>query len=254
MAPRAEAPDPAYQPGIAGVASIKAKPQRWRVNMNGIPDTSMSGAVMLQQPTRWSHDFDPDTGNSRASLITETPLFDNHPQAPTPPIGSSDASLATTEFVSNAGAGTVAEAVMRSREGAVDGFNARPGDIGEYLAYTVPPPGVELTSAQVTVIGQLELPAGDWDVSATGCWSIPSVGNTAITYICAISDTTTFPGFPNFGGVASTVMPLSQIDTALNCGLRMLTATPKIMFLLGYCSFVAGRMWSYGFIGARRRR
>jgi hypothetical protein len=226
---------------------------RFVVNPQGFPDTSISGPVMLQQPPRWTHDFDPLSGDTRAHLPSVVPIFANPPAAATPPPGTSDSTLATTEFVSDAMAQAVIEAVAKARIGTTDGFNAAPGEIGEFLFVTNPPPGSEILTGSLWPMLTLEIPAGDWDVSAQTGFAFSGLNPPGLYYLMAISETTNFPGFPNGGGGASTtVIPVN--DTVMTCFQRVLTAQPKTLFLLAYSVFPAGRMYAWGFMSARRRR
>lgn len=211
---------------------------------------------MLQQPSRWSHDFDPDTGISRASLPAETPMFFNIPSAPTPEPGTSDTSLATTEFVYQSQEGFIDLAVQRAREGDITGFPGPPGQIGEYRSVNIPGPGTELTSGTIAVIGQLELPAGDWDLSATIVWNWVGVPPQPSCYMaCALNETSAFPGFANFGGAASVNQTPSGADMTLPLYWRVMRAQSTIVMMLSYCTgFLPGRMFSYGFMQARRAR
>jgi hypothetical protein len=222
----------------------------------GMADTSISGPVMLQQPPRWSHDFD-ETGQTRATLRSVIPVYENPPQVPTPPEGSSDTTTATTEFVDRAMHQAVLEAVRKARIGVTDGFNAAPGDIGEYLMMQVPQPGIELVSAAMTVLLTLELPAGDWDIQAQTAWGFTGVNPTGSGYYYAtsISETTNFPGFPNLGGAAAMpVLPQAGADHFLSSFWRLNRSIAAPIFLLTYSNFTVGRVFSYGFMSARRRR
>lgn len=236
-------------------SSARFQPVRFRANSAGIPDTSGPGPVMLQQPLRWSHDFDPDTALSRASIKAESPLFEQIPTAPTPAQGDSSTQLATTEFVYSSQAGFVDEAVLKSRIGSTDGFPQAPGRIGEFRSTNIPGPGPELTAGVISVIGQLELEAGDWDVTATVVWNttglLPPVPTVYLA--CAINEAPNFPGFPNFGGAASTNQAPSGADMTLPLYWRVLRAQPTILMLLSYASnFAPGRCFSYGYMQARR--
>lgn len=244
-----------------GVASLPERPARFYVTGAGIPDTSFSGAVMLQQPVRWTHDFDPDSGNSRASLIAEVPIFASPPAAVTPPPGTSDTTLATTEFVSEAMAQAVLEAVIKARIGSDGRFPAAPGDIGELLQVTTPQPGIELTASTITMVASLELTAGDWDVEAMGGFGYtgiplpPNVPN--IDFVSAINTTVGFPGWPNAGGTnAMAAQPGSIGNLNLAVFQRVLTGVPQTVFLLGYAAGFTGpvRIYGFGYMQAKRRR
>lgn len=247
--PETSAPPPSSQ---------RFAPVRFRANAVGIPDTSAPGPVMLQQPSRWNHDFDPDTAMSRASLKAESPLFEQIPVAPTPPPGDSSTQLATTEFVYQTQAPFIDEAVIKSRIGSDGRFPAAPGDIGEYIWALIPPPGIELTTSQITMITTLELTPGDWDVQAqigfnnTGL--LPE-NQANVFYAGAINDTLGWPGFQDFGGAATqTCRPVNDVVMA-GMYQRQLTGTNKTLFVLGYCQFpTPPRVYCYAYISARRRR
>lgn len=231
---------------------------RFVVDPLGIVDTSGPGPVMLQQPSRWTHDFDPDTGESRAHLPAVVPIFANPPAAPTPPPGTSDTSVATTEFVAQAMREAVEEAIVKARIGAIDGFPARPGDIGEHLQITVPPPGNEMQPSSVWVVTSLDLPPGDWDLSATVGYSITGSlpPMPVLEFIAALAPTPSFPGFPNQGGTTSiTATAPATGNITLPLFQRVLTATDQTMFLLAYCVFSSPvRVYGFGYLSARRRR
>lgn len=218
----------------------------------------MSGPIMLQQPSRWSHDFDPDTGDSRAHLPATVPIFANPPAAPTPPPGTSDTSVATTAFVSEAMAQAILEAVVKSRIGSDGRFPAAPGDIGEHLQITAPPPGSEMQPSQVWVITSLELTPGDWDVQATAGFSITGSLPPApiLEFIAAVSLTPTFPGWPNAGGTVSLAGTAPATgNVTLPLFQRVLTGIDQTVFLLGYCTFSSPiRVYGFGYMSARRRR
>lgn len=242
----------------AAPAEPKGQVVRFVVNPQGLVDTSIAGPVMLQQPSRWTHDFDPDTGDSRAHLPAVVPIFANPPSGVTPPPGSSDQTLATTEFVSQAMREAVEEAVIKSRHGSDGRFPAAPGDIGEYLSVAVPSPGIELMAANFATVTQLELAPGEWIVTATAAFALQGgIGPYPNCYfVTSISETTSFGGFNQ--GVTSIVgSPFSPgTDLCLPVGLRILTGTPKTMFLLAYCNGFATpvRMFAYGYFNARRVR
>jgi hypothetical protein len=255
--PRIGEPENPFEAGIQGVRSQPKTVLRFLAG-EGMADTSISGPVMLQQPPRWSHDFDPD-GNTRATLRSIIPVIENPPNTPTPPPGSSDTTIATTEFVSHAMREAVLEAVAKSKIGVTDGFNAAPGEIGEYLLMQVPQPGIELTSAAMTVLLQLEIPAGDWDLQAQTGWSFTGVAPPSTTppfyYATSISDTINFPGFPNLGGAAALpLLPQPGGDFFFSTFWRLNRSVASTIFLLTYSNFNLGRVYSYGFMSARRRR
>lgn len=237
---------------------VPSPPLRFAAAANGIPDTSGPGPVMLQQPSRWSHDFDPDTGISRASLPAETPLFFNIPSAPTPEPGTSDTSLATTEFVYQSQEGFIDLAVQRAREGDTSGFPATPGHIGEYQSVNIPGPGTELQSGVIGVVAQLELPTGDWDVTATLAYNITGLITPPIPSVYfagAVNETPAFPGFVNFGGAAAASYIPSGADLTLPLYWRVMRANATTLMLLAYASgFAPGRVFAYGFMQARRMR
>lgn len=250
-------PVPAPETSAPPPSSQRFTPVRFRANSVGIPDTSAPGPVMLQQPSRWNHDFDPDTAMSRASLKAESPLFEQIPVAPTPAPGDSSTQLATTEFVYNTQAPFIEEAVLKSRIGSDGRFPAAPGDIGEYIWARTPPPGIELATSQITMITTLELTPGDWDLQAqigfnmTGL--IPPQPN--IFYAAAINDVLTWPGFQDDGGAAAvSCQPLNDVVLG---GLfqRQLTGQAKTLFILGYAQFpTPPRVYCYAYVSARRRR
>lgn len=233
-------------------------PVRFKANAAGIPDTSLSLGVMLQQPTRWSHDFDPDSGLSRAHIKAETPLFEQIPQAPTPPPGDSSQSLATTEFVYQSQEQFIDEAVRRAREGDITGFPGPPGQIGEYRSVNIPGPGTELQSGVIGVVASLELQAGDWDVTATLAFNITGLITPPIPSVYfagAVNETPAFPGFVNFGGAAAASYIPSGADLTLPLYWRVMRAQATTLMLLAYASgFAPGRVFAYGFMQARRAR
>jgi hypothetical protein len=255
--PRIGEPESPFEAGIQGVRSQPKTIMRFLAG-EGMADTSISGPVMLQQPPRWSHDFD-ENGQTRATLRSVIPVYENPPQVPTPPEGSSDTTTATTEFVDRAMHQAVLEAVAKAKIGVTDGFNAAPGQIGEFLQIQVPQPGIEITAANMTVLLTLEVPAGDWDLQAQTAWSFTGTAPPSTTppfyYATSISDTTNFPGFPNLGGASATsTLPQPGGDFFLSTFWRLNRSVSTSVFLLTYSNFNIGRVYSYGFMSARRRR
>lgn len=259
MQERVREPESELEPGVMAVKSRRAAPVRFLVNATGVVDTSISGGIlMLQQPPRWSHDFDPDTLESRASLPSVIPVFDNPPATTTPPEGSSDLTVATTEFVDRACNAAVIRAVMESKHGSDGRFPAAPGDIGEFLSVAVPSPGVELTASTFVPVAQMTLAPGEWFLTATAAFALQGgIGPYANMFMLAtIAETPTFGGFHE-GVTSIAASPYSSgTDICLPVGLRVLTGVEKTMFLLAYCAGFATpvRMFAYGFFQARRVR
>lgn len=233
---------------------VASPPLRFAATSAGIPDTSGPGPVMLQQPSRWSHDFDPDTGISRATLPAETPMFFNIPAAPTPSPGDSSQQLATTEFVHQAGAPLVADAVLKSRIGIIDGSGAAPGQIGEFLRVNMPPPGLQLQPSVFAVLQVIELSPGDWEIYASTGWTGPSGANSVNSfYATSISETSTFNGFGGTNTASVSCQPI--VDTNLNCALRFNIAQPTSIFQMAYAAWTSpGQVFAYGTLTATRVR
>lgn len=209
---------------------------------------------MLQQPSRWSHDFDPGTGISRATLPAETPMFFNIPAAPTPPVGTSDESLATCEFVHLTQQPFIADAVRQARLGITDGSGAAPGQIGEFLRINTPPPGLQLTSGQFSVLQVIELSPGDWEIYASGGWNGPSGINAVNTfYAMSINDT---GGFSGFGGTNTASVSCNPIiDTNLSCAYRFNIDRPASIFQMAFAQWTGtGQVFAYGCMTATRVR
>jgi hypothetical protein len=255
--PRPGEPETALAPGIAGVASHKSRGVARFLVGEGMPDTSMSGPVMLQQPPRWHHDFEPDTGNSRATLRSVIPVYENPPQVPTPPPGSSDTSTATTEFVSQACADATVDAVAKSRIGVTNGFNAAPGIIGEYLEQILNTPGVQLDTNRFANIINFALPPGDWDLYGTLGFNFnpPSDPSQIVQMIGGLSLQSASIDSRGGMGVASVAATPIFFDTILPVTLRVNTPAGIVVFLVSYAQFVPTvQVWSYGSVFARRRR
>lgn len=234
---------------------VPSPPLRFAAAANGIPDTSGPGPVMLQQPSRWSHDFDPDTGISRASLPAETPLFFNIPSAPTPPQGDSSQNLATTEWVHQQQVDFIADAVRQARLGITDGSGAAPGQIGEFLRINMPPPGAQLTSGQFLVLQVIELSPGDWEVYASTGFQGPSGVNAVNTfYATTVNDNGSFSGFGGTNTASVTCNPL--IDTNLNVAYRLNIVVPTSIFQMAFAQWTgsAAQVFAYGCLTATRVR
>jgi hypothetical protein len=248
--PRIGEPETPFEAGIQGVRSQPKTVLRFLAG-EGMADTSISGPVMLQQPPRWSHDFD-ETGQTRATLRSVIPVYENPPQVPTPPEGSSDTTTATTEFVDRAMQQAVLEAVRKARIGVTDGYNAAPGEIGEYLALINPAPGQEILAGNPSAIMNMEIPAGDWDLQAVNGFGWQGVQPApVISYAAALSTVNNFPGF----GIGTATLNESPIlDVVLPTFYRLNVSVPTTMFLMAYANFSVGRVFAYGAITARRRR
>lgn len=254
--PRAKEPESALIPGMAAVPSVAEQAARFIAMPNGIPDTSMSGPVMLQTPPRWSHDFDPETGDSRARLPAVIPIIDYPPATPTPPEGSSDQTVATTEFVDRACAAAVRRAVAEARLGVDGRYPAGPGEIGEIVEINIPGPGSELTAGQMFPLTNLVLSSGDWLLTATLAFNITGLITPplpTIHFVGAFSETTSFPGFAR--GVSSLAMTPTGADLCFPIFQRVLTPADRQMFLLAYAqNFAPGRVFAYGYVSATRLR
>jgi len=251
--PRVKEPESAMIPGMAApqprVASdLPAAAPLALVMPTGMTPTPGPGPYALQEPAAWVYDFDPATGQSRASFNGVVLFAGASPGIVTTFNGrSGDIVLTGADLTATGGA-----------VGVVDGSNAAAGRVGEFLsAQVLIGSALALVSAATTNITSLALSAGDWEVSGNICFNI----NPAVTsvYLVATLNTVsaTLPTRPNGGA-------FSEITTANASGnligslpvspLRVSLAAPATVYLISYATFIGGTVAAYGYLSARRVR
>jgi hypothetical protein len=182
------------------------------------------------------------TTTLKAYALLDSPQFKGNPTAPNPtPSTDADTSIATTYFV---------------RTGIVDGSEALPGQVGEYLsAQCMSTAAVALTSGVDTSIAVLALGAGDWDLMASIGFTM---GNNNSTTLKAWINTTgggAAPPIDQIGG--NIVMPVAnntpQVIMPLVPTRVNLTGTTN-MRLGATVTTSGGTISGWGKLMARRRR
>jgi hypothetical protein len=150
--------------------------------------------------------------------------------------------------------------------GAVNGSNAPPGTIGEYISSTILG-GFQLTSATPANITSMLLSAGDWDAWGVIDYTIAGDTPHATLFSSGISGTSGAfgpqAGGPGFG--ADPTLTLTLPDSVFASGTLQIQATPKIrinitvpttVYLVGQANFSGGAAFvsTGGTIQARRQR
>jgi hypothetical protein len=146
MLPRPGEPELATLPGMAAPAPRAIAGGRLALLAANMPDTSI-GAVALQEPARWTYDFDPASGIARATYVGEVAFTGGGP--------------GVTSFNSRAGAVTLQLADLTTLP-AIVSFDGRTG-------------AVSLTAADVSGVGgMLGFVITTQFFAATGTYTPPS--------------------------------------------------------------------------------
>lgn len=172
-----------------------------------------------------------------------------------------------TGYVSGAGTVAATDSVLQAIQklngnqvavpaGVTDGSNAAAGKIGEYKSSTVLSGApVAVTTATVTNVTSLVLPAGDWDVEANAF-----LNDSATTLTSAASGLVTAAGtFPDSSAVAQwgTTGNTTAFINAFGSPvpkLRVSSNGNTTVYLQVYSTFASGTVTACGQIQARRVR
>jgi hypothetical protein len=133
------------------------------------------------------------------------------------------------------------------KAGVTDGSNALAGQIGEYISASRGT-ALGLTSAVSTNITSIALTAGDWDIRGNLNFSF-TPGTTCTILGGASTASATLPTFYSVQGIASSNTGGFEIPV-----IRVSSASPVTVYLIGYAVFGTGSVTCTGTIVARRAR
>jgi hypothetical protein len=138
-------------------------------------------------------------------------------------------------------------------QGVTDGSDAKPGQIGEVISSAIATPGVTLPTGAWSVITNIPLTAGDWDVQGE-VWTAGSP--TGIILISgAVSPNNGTPPLSGISAARNTIggtLSGAQAIPLRTCRVSVSATTPY--YLAGLATFSSGTYTAYGNIWARRTR
>jgi len=138
-----------------------------------------------------------------------------------------------------------------AKQGTTKADDAEAGQLGEFIWSKVNAPGVTLGSGTASIVTNINLTAGDWDVRGE-CWF--DIGTSAATGLQAAVSLFTSLGGDLARGNQSFTHPANSDQVLAMTPARLSLASTTAVNLLGWATFPGGTVTAYGRLEARRVR